>query len=80
MLFLFMLISLMMILFKGDFLMIKYVIIIYLSDLLIRVFVSPRFSPTLILGRLIVSRQVPEYVGAAQKKAAFSDSLSFICI
>ena len=71
MLFLFMLISLMMILFKGDFLVIKYVIIIFLSDLLIRVFVNPRFSPTLILGRLIVSRQVPEYVGAAQKKVAW---------
>ena len=71
MLFLFMLISLMMILFKGNFLMIKYVIIIFLSDLLIRVFVNPRFSPTLILGRLIVSRQVPEYVGAAQKKVAW---------
>jgi len=71
MLFLFMLISLMMILFKGDFLMIKYMIIIFLSDLLIRVFVNPRFSPTLILGRLIVSRQVPEYVGAAQKKVAW---------
>lgn len=71
MLFLFMLISLMMILFKGDFLMIKYVIILFLSDLLIRVFVNPRFSPTLILGRLIVSRQIPEYVGAAQKKVAW---------
>jgi hypothetical protein len=71
MLFLFMLISLMMILFKGNFLMIKYVIIIFLSDLLIRVFINPRFSPTLILGRLIVSRQVPEYVGAAQKKVAW---------
>lgn len=70
-LFLFMLISLMMILFKGDFLMIKYVIIIFLSDLLIRVFVNPRFSPTLILGRLIVGRQIPEYVGAAQKKVAW---------
>ena len=71
MLFLFMLISLMMILFKGNFLMIKYMIIVFLSDLLIRVFVNPRFSPTLILGRLIVSRQVPEYVGAAQKKVAW---------
>ena len=70
-LFLFMFISLMMILFKGNFLMIKYLIIIFLSDLLIRVFVNPRFSPTLILGRLIVSRQVPEYVGAPQKKVAW---------
>ena len=64
-------ISLMMILFEGNFLMIKYVIIIFLTDLLIRVFVNPRLSPTLIIGRLIVSRQVPEYVGAAQKKFAW---------
>jgi hypothetical protein len=70
-LFLFMFISLMMIVFKGNFIMIKYVIIVFLSDLLIRVFVNPRFSPTLILGRLIVSRQIPEYVGAAQKKVAW---------
>src|SRR5664279_3954289 len=70
-LFLFMFISLMMILFKGNFLVIKYVIIVFLSDLLIRVFINPRFSPTLILGRLIVSRQVPEYVGAPQKKVAW---------
>ncbi|MEO6328079.1 MAG: DUF4395 domain-containing protein [Ginsengibacter sp.] len=70
-LFLFMFISLMLILFKENFLLIKYVIIIFLSDLLIRVFINPKFSPTLIIGRLIVSRQVPEYVGAAQKKFAW---------
>ncbi len=63
--------SLMMILFEGDFLMIKYVIIIFLADLLIRVFVNPRLSPTLIIGRLVVSSQVPEYVGAPQKKFAW---------
>jgi hypothetical protein len=70
-LFVFMLISLMLILFKENFLMIKYFIIIFLTDLIIRVFVNPKFSPSLIIGRLIVSRQVPEYVGAAQKKFAW---------
>ena len=40
----------------------------FLTDFIIRVFVSPRFSPTLILARLIVSNQTPEYVGAKQKK------------
>jgi len=70
-LFVFMLISLMMILFKGDFVMIKYVIIVFLTDMIIRVFVSPRYSPALIIGRLIVSRQNPEYVGAAQKRFAW---------
>jgi len=70
-LFVFMLISLMLILFKGNFLLIKYVIIVFLADLLVRVFVNPKFSPSLIIGRLIVSRQAPEYVGAAQKKFAW---------
>ncbi len=70
-LFLFMFISLMLILFKGNFLMIKYVILMFLTDMIIRVFINPKFSPTLIIGRLIVSRQVPEYVAAAQKKFAW---------
>ncbi|HEV8285772.1 MAG TPA: DUF4395 domain-containing protein [Chitinophagaceae bacterium] len=70
-LFVFMFISLMLILFKGNFLMIKYVIIVFLTDFIIRVLVNPKFSPSLIIGRLIVSRQVPEYVGAAQKKFAW---------
>jgi hypothetical protein len=63
--------SLMFILFKGNFLMIKYVIPVFLTDFLIRVLISPKYSPTLIIGRLIVSRQTPEYVGAAQKKFAW---------
>jgi hypothetical protein len=66
-----MFISLMMILFKGNFLMIKYTIILFLTDFLIRVVINPKYSPTLIIGRLIVSRQNPEYVGAAQKKFAW---------
>lgn len=63
--------SLLFILFKGNFVPIKYSIIIFLADFLIRVFISPRFSPTLIIGRLIVRNQTPEYVGAAQKKFAW---------
>jgi hypothetical protein len=64
-------ISLMFILFKNNFLPIKYVITGFLADFIIRVFVNPKFSPTLIIGRLIVSNQVPEYVGAQQKKFAW---------
>jgi hypothetical protein len=63
--------SLMFILFKGNFIPIKYVITFFLADFIIRVFVSPRFSPTLIIARLIVRNQTPEYVGAAQKKFAW---------
>ena len=64
-------ISLMFILFKNNFLPIKYVITFFLADFIIRVFINPKFSPTLIIGRLIVGNQVPEYVGAQQKKFAW---------
>jgi len=56
---------------RGDFLMLKYAVIVFLADIVIRVFVNPKFAPTLIIGRLIVRNQVPEYVGAAQKKFAW---------
>ena len=64
-------ISLMLIIFKNNFLLIKYVITFFFSDFIIRVFINPAFSPSLIIGRLIVSNQVPEYVGARQKKFAW---------
>jgi predicted outer membrane lipoprotein len=63
--------SLMFIVFKGNFVPIKYIITIFLTDFLIRVFINPKFAPSLILGRLIVRNQTPEYVGAAQKKFAW---------
>ena len=64
-------ISLVLIFSTGNFVPIKYVVTLFLTDFIIRVFVSPRFSPTLIIGRLIVRNQVPEYVGARQKKFAW---------
>jgi hypothetical protein len=70
-LFLWMYTSLMLILFNNNFVPIKYGIIIFFTDFIIRVFVNPRFAPTLILGRLIVRNQNPEYVGAKQKKVAW---------
>ena len=64
-------ISLLLIIFKNNFLPIKYVLTVFLTDFLIRVFINPKFSPTLIIARLIVSNQTPEYVGAQQKKFAW---------
>lgn len=61
-------IALMIISAKEDFLMMKYVVTFFFLDFLIRVFINPKFAPTLILGRLIVRNQTPEYVGAKQKK------------
>ncbi len=70
-LFLGLIISLMEILYRSDFLPVKYFITIFLTDFAIRVFINPKFSPTLIIGRLAVRNQVPEYVGTAQKKVAW---------
>lgn len=64
--------SLMFILFKENFAPIKYVVTFFLIDFLIRVFINPKFSPTLIFARLIVQSQTPEYVGAAQKRFAWA--------
>jgi hypothetical protein len=69
--FLIILISLMLVLFKMEFFLIKYVLTVFLADFIIRIFVNPKFSPSLIIGRLIVGNQVPEYVGAMQKKFAW---------
>jgi hypothetical protein len=70
-LFLAIFIALMQIVFQGNFLPIKYMVTIFLIDFLIRVFISPKYAPALIVARLIVSRQNPEYVGAVQKKFAW---------
>lgn len=61
----------MFVLFRENFIPIKYVATIFFTDLMIRVFINPRFSPSLIVGRLIVRDQTPEYVGAPQKKFAW---------
>ncbi len=70
-LFVFAFLAILLAILKGDFVLLKYFVISFLVDFIIRIFINPRFSPTLIVGRLIVRRQVPEYVGAAQKKFAW---------
>lgn len=79
-LFLFVFIAFMLVIFKQNFLLMKYFITVFLADFIIRVFVNPRFSPTLIIGRLIVQKQNPEYVGAAQKRFAWIIGLALATI
>ncbi len=64
-------ISLVLILSTNNFVPAKYFITLFLTDLIIRVFINPRYAPSLIIGRLIVRNQVPEYVGAKQKRFAW---------
>lgn len=70
-LFVLMFTAILKVIFTGDFLLLKYAVTIFLIDISIRLFVSPKYAPTLIIGRLIVRNQVPEYVGAQQKKFAW---------
>ena len=64
-----------LVIFKDNYLLLKYVNTIFLADFMARVFISPKYSPSLIIGRLIVGKQNPEYVGAAQKKFAWTIGL-----
>jgi hypothetical protein len=76
-LFLLLFVSLIPIIVEENFFMVKLMITLFFTDFFIRVLINPRFSPTLILGRWLVRNQVPEYVGAAQKKFAWKIGLLF---
>jgi len=49
----------------------RFFISFFTLDFLIRV-VNPSFSPSMLLGRVFVQNQEPEYVGAAQKRFAWT--------
>lgn len=44
---------------------------VFIADMIIRLFVSPKYSPSLALGRLAVYRQRPEWVSAKPKQLAW---------
>ena len=67
--------SFLLIMTTGNFTPVKYVLTIFFTDFLIRVLISPRYAPTLVLGRLVVRSQTPEYVGAKQKRFAWTVGL-----
>jgi len=52
----------------------KYFLTFFTLDFFIRV-IQPAYSPSLLLGRLFVRNQIPEYVGAAQKRFAWGIGL-----
>jgi hypothetical protein len=58
-------------LFTDDFQPLRGFAILFLLDMGIRLTVNHRFAPSMALGALIVRRQRPEWVGAAQKKLAW---------
>ncbi|MGV7106999.1 DUF4395 domain-containing protein [Flavobacterium sp. U410] len=64
-------ISLILILSNGNFVPVKYVLSVFVVEFFIRLFINPKYAPLLIIGRIIVSNQNPEFVGAEQKKFAW---------
>ncbi|PHS56943.1 MAG: hypothetical protein COB17_07840 [Sulfurimonas sp.] len=58
----------------GHVIVTKYFISFFTFDFLIRV-INPSYSPSLLIGRFFVQNQKPEYVGASQKRFAWSIGL-----
>ncbi len=56
----------------GNFRLTQIFVIAFLIDFTIRIFINPRHSPSMILGRLAVRGQVPEWSGAPQKRFAWA--------
>jgi len=59
----------------GNFVITKAFVVIFLVDFSIRVLINPKYAPTLIIGRFFVRHQKVEYVGARQKRFAWSIGL-----
>ncbi|MCD6190736.1 MAG: DUF4395 domain-containing protein [Sulfurimonas sp.] len=59
----------------GHVVVTKFFISFFTLDFLIRV-INPSYSPSMLLGRIFVQNQIPEYVGAAQKRFAWGLGLA----
>lgn len=58
----------------GNFAFTQYFVGFFMIDFLIRV-INPNYSPSMLVGRMFIQNQVPEYVGADQKRFAWSIGL-----
>jgi hypothetical protein len=56
----------------GNVMVLQGFAFIFMIDMMFRLFVSTRFTPSMLLGALMVYRQRPEWVGAEQKRLAWS--------
>lgn len=58
--------------FLGNFRPTKIFVIAFLIDFTIRIFINPKYSPSMIAGRFAVRKQAPEWTGAPQKRFAWA--------
>lgn len=56
----------------GNFRLTQVFVIAFLIDFSIRIFINPQYAPSMILGRLAVRKQAPEWAGAPQKRFAWA--------
>lgn len=56
----------------GNFEILKVFVVIFFADFTIRLFVNPQMAPSMILGRIAIHKQTPEYSGAPQKRFAWA--------
>jgi hypothetical protein len=61
----------------GNFRLTRIFVIAFLIDFTIRIFINPKYSPSMILGRIAVRKQVPEWAGAPQKRFAWAIASAF---
>lgn len=54
-----------------EFIFTQIFVTVFMFDFIIRIFINPKYSPSLLLGRVMVQNQIPEYVGAPQKRWAW---------
>jgi Domain of unknown function (DUF4395) len=56
----------------GNFQPTRLFVVVFLIDFTIRIFINPRFAPSLIVGQWFVRKQQPEWSGAPQKRFAWA--------
>lgn len=71
-LFFFALVSFMNAWLMGNFRLTRIFVIAFLIDFTIRIFIDPRYSPSMVVGRFAVRHQAPEWTGAPQKRFAWA--------
>ncbi len=71
-LFLFALTSFMNAFLLGNFQPTRVFVLVFLVDFSIRILINPLYAPSLIIGQWFVRKQLPEYVGAPQKRFAWA--------
>jgi hypothetical protein len=74
-LFLFAMIAFMNAWLTGNFQPTRVFVVAFLIDFALRLFVNPRYAPSLIVGQWLVRRQQPEWTGAPQKRFAWAIGL-----